>query len=213
MNSENAARMIRTRLKTRFIIRGALTLLVLHATGAYASPRPQPKHFDARGGFFVQADLDAGGDEVEWEDRFENGELVERGDTAAGFGAQLLVGAFYRPWSALPVELYLGGGYKFSELFPSEGDEGKFDRWVGEFKVQYRFTDRWFAGAGVVKHWDIKMMAGSDSEVRFEPATGFVVEGGWNWLGLHVTSMKYESRLGGPKIDASSIGLRFLNRF
>jgi hypothetical protein len=206
--------MVRTSRKTRLVWGGALTLFVLHATSVFASPRPQPKHFDARGGFFVQADLDAGGDEVEWEERFENGELIERGDTAAGFGAQLLVGAFYRPWSALPVELYLGGGYKFSQLFPSEGEEGNFDRWVGEFKVQYRFTDRWFAGAGIVNHWGIRMKRGNfEPELRFNSAAGFVVEGGWNWLGLHVTSMKYESRLGGPKIDASSIGLRFLNRF
>jgi len=45
-------------------------------------------------------------------------------------------------------------------------------------------------------------------DVEFDDATGFSVEAGWKWIGLHYTQLDYSSELY-EDADAGSIGVRF----
>jgi hypothetical protein len=191
-------------------------LLAVFVTHAHARPDAKPRHFGERGGFFAQLDLDVGGDDIVREIVTDtlSGPHVETERTSMGDGPQLILGAFYRPWQSLPIELYFGVGGKFSAVLPSE--EGDMWRYVGEFKAQYRFTDRWFLGGGIVHHRDMEISRGGSADPDdhpFKPATGFFLEGGWNYLAVHVTQMKYKPKLGGPSLDANTIGIRIINRF
>jgi hypothetical protein len=197
--------------RSRLVRCGVLALLALCATSVYARPGAEPRHFNLRGGFFAQVDFDVGGDDVVYDDRFE----IE--DTSTGEGEQILLGMFYRPWKAKPIEIYVGGGIKSAHIIPCGncpgGNNGQMDRWVLEIKGQYRFTPRLFVGAGLVHHGDITLARWEQPDLRFKPATGLFVEGGWSFLGLHATYMEYKPKLGGPSIDASTVGARFLIRF
>ena len=44
-------------------------------------------------------------------------------------------------------------------------------------------------------------------DIEFDDATGFTVEAGWKWIGLHVTTMDYS--VDGFDADAGNIGVRF----
>jgi hypothetical protein len=49
-------------------------------------------------------------------------------------------------------------------------------------------------------------------DLEFDDASGFTVEFGWKWIGLHYTKIEYSS-LGFEDADASNIGIRFTGRF
>jgi hypothetical protein len=188
----------------------AAACIAFCATTAFAQSGAEPRHFNHRGGFFAQLDIDLGGDKVVFDE--ENGIR----DRSTGEGEQIIVGGFYQPWQSRPVEIYLGGGIKRAHLIPCGncvGEVGWFDRSVLEVRAQYRFTPRWYAGGGVVHHWDIWLQRAPEANLRFKPATGILIEGGWSYLGLHATYMEYKPRLGGRSIDASSVGIRMLFRF
>jgi hypothetical protein len=184
-------------------------LIALCASAAYAQSGAEPRHFDHRGGFFVQGDFDIGGDKVIYDE--ENGVDYRR----TGEGEQFVVGGFYQPWKGKPVEIYVGGGIKRAHVFPCGncvGELALFDRKVVEVRAQYRFTPRWYVGGGLVHHWGISLDRYPEDDLGFKPATGILVEGGWSFLGLHATYMEYKPRLGGRSIDAATVGARFLFR-
>jgi hypothetical protein len=190
----------------------AVLLMVFVASQVQAKPRPGPRHFNERGGFFAQVDFDVGGDDVVYDSRYG---ISER---STGEGEQVLLGMFYQPWARQPIELYLGGGIKYAHIVPVRGGGlggGDFSRKVVDFKAQYRFSPRLFAGAGLTHHASIDLTRADavGADLRFKGATGLTVEAGWSFLGLHATYMKYKPEGGGPSIDASSVGARFLLRF
>jgi hypothetical protein len=45
-------------------------------------------------------------------------------------------------------------------------------------------------------------------DIEFDDATGFSVEVGWKWIGLHVTQLDYSSEFY-EDADAGHVGLRF----
>jgi hypothetical protein len=79
---------------------------------------------------------------------------------------------------------------------------------VLQLNAVYRHSSDWYFGAGWEHHLSPKLDGdGFFEDIGFDDATGFTVEVGWRWLGLHYTKIDY-SAPGYQDADAGHIGLR-----
>ncbi len=157
-----------------------------------------------RGGFLMNFDLDYGGDDLVTLS-FEDGDTQ---NVKAGQGVSLALGGWYRPSDSLPLELQGALGYKYVTTAASNADI-KVTRTTLQLNAVYRFENDWYASAGLLRHMGPKLDGdGWFEDVEFDDATGFNVEFGWKWVGLHLTSIDYSAD-GYEDADAGSIGVRF----
>ena len=175
---------------------------------AGAQSRPMVGVSGSRVGFELQSDFDFGGDDLATVS-FTNGRSQ---DVKAGQGVVLSVGAHFRPVDTTPFDLQALVGYKYVTTAASNADI-KVTRVVLQLIGDYQFNNGAYLGAGVVQHSGTKLDGdGFFRNVEFDDATGFVVESGWRWVGLHYTNIKYGNAFV-KNIDASHVGLRFTFRF
>lgn len=156
-----------------------------------------------RGGFLLNLDLDYGGDDLVTLS-FEGGGSQK---VKAGQGVAFALGGWYRPSENLPLEIQGALGYKYVTTAADNADIN-LSRTTLQVNAVYRFENDWYLGAGIVRHMSPKLDGdGWFQDVHFDDATGFAVEVGWKWIGLHVTTMDYS--VDGFDADAGNVGLRF----
>jgi opacity protein-like surface antigen len=161
-----------------------------------------------RGGFLAQLDFDYGGDDVATLS-FTNGDTQ---NIKAGQGIAVGVGGYFRPVESAPFELQGIIGYKVV-FNASDNADIKMTRTTFQLNGIYRFANNWYAGGGYTMHMSPELDGdGFFEDVQFDDASGFTVEFGWKWIGLHYTSMEYSSP-GFEDADASHFGIRFTGRF
>lgn len=161
-----------------------------------------------RGGFLVQSDIEFGGDTVATVD-FENGDSQ---NVHAGQGISLGVGGYLRPSKSVPVEIAAVVGYKYVTTAANNADI-HMSRTVIKLNATYWFENGWFITGGLTHHISPELDGdGFFSNVPFDDATGFSAEGGWRWIALRYTNIKYKFP-GFQDTDASSVGLSFTYRF
>jgi hypothetical protein len=149
-------------------------------------------------------DLDYGGDDLVTLS-FEDGDTQ---NVKAGQGFAVALGGWYRPAENLPIELQAALGYKVVFTAASNADI-KVTRTTLQLNGLYRFTNGWYCGAGLVRHMGPKLDGdGWFEDIEFDDATGFTVELGWKWVGLHFTRMDYSAD-GFEDADAGNVGVRF----
>jgi hypothetical protein len=178
---------------------------ILSALLALCAAAALPAHAQVpgRAGWLLDLDLDFGGDDLATVS-FTDGESQ---DIKAGQGIQLGVGGYFRPKPTVPFELQGIVGYKFVTTAATNADI-RVTRTVLQFNAVYRHASDWYLGAGLEHHLGPKLDGdGFFEDIEFDDATGFTVEIGWRWLGLHYTTMEY-SAPGYEDADAGHIGLR-----
>jgi hypothetical protein len=163
-----------------------------------------PSKVRARGGLALQLDASAGGDEIT-SDTVPPYTL----DSNLGDGMTLSLGGFYRPSESKPWELQAFIGYKRAWFIPmaAPGYEGDISRWVVQLLANYHYENKWYFGGGLTYHANPRLGHNMGADIEFDSAVGATVEGGWSWLGMQCTYIKYGS------LDASNCGVRFTWRF
>jgi hypothetical protein len=157
-----------------------------------------------RGGWLLNMDLDFGGDDLATVS-FEDGESQ---DVKAGQGIHIGVGGWFRPMNDVPFELQGILGYKFVTTAASNADIG-VARTTLQLNGIYRFSNAWYLGGGITRHMGPELDGdGFFEDISFDDATGFTMEAGWKWIGLHYTRMDYSAD-GYQDADASHFGVRF----
>ena len=187
-------------------------LLVMAAIAAApvagAQARPMPGDSGNRFGFAVQTDLDFGGDDLATVS-FKNGKSQ---DVKAGQGVTVSAGVHFRPVDTTPFDVQALVGYKYVTTAASNADI-TVTRVVLQLVGDYQFDNGVYLGGGVVQHSGTKLDGdGFFRNVDFDDATGFVLESGWRWVGLHYTNIKYRNNFV-KNVDASHVGVRFMFRF
>lgn len=181
----------------------ALAAALTCATSAAQADEPVK-----RGGFLAQLDLDYGGDDLATLS-FTNGETQ---NIKAGQGIAIGVGGYFRPVESTPFELQGILGYKVV-FNASDNADIKVTRTTLQLNGIYRFANDWYAGGGYTMHMSPELDGdGFFEDVQFDDASGFTVEFGWKWIGLHYTTMDYSSP-GFEDADASHFGIRFTGKF
>jgi len=187
----------------KFVCAAALTAALMSAAPAAQAAEPVK-----RGGFLGQLDLDFGGDDVATLS-FTNGDTQ---NVKAGQGLGLGVGGWFRPVESVPFELQGILGYKVVWT-AAENADIKMTRTTLQLNGIYRFANDWYAGGGYTMHMSPELDGdGFFEDFEFDDASGFTVEFGWKWIGLHYTKIEYSSP-GFQDADASNIGIRFTGRF
>ncbi len=187
-------------------------LLVMAAIAAApvagAQARPMPGDSGNRFGFAVQTDLDFGGDDLATVS-FKNGKSQ---DVKAGQGVTVSAGVHFRPVDTTPFDVQALVGYKYVTTAASNADI-TVTRVVLQLVGDYQFDNGVYLGGGVVQHSGTRLDGdGFFRNVDFDDATGFVLESGWRWVGLHYTNIKYRNNFV-KNVDASHVGVRFMFRF
>lgn len=163
-----------------------------------------PPHF----GFVVQAGLDYGGDKlvtVHYYDRYYDYDE----DVRAGTGISAAAGVHFKPSLYSPVDVRLTAGYKYDGTYSRDANI-YFDRITAELVGDYRFYKGFFAGAGVIEHFNPKLHGdGYAPDIRFGNATGFTVEAGWRFVALSYHYINYKADGYDGHADGSSIGVLF----
>jgi opacity protein-like surface antigen len=186
----------------KFVCAAAYAAALMCATSAAQSAEPVK-----RGGFLAQLDFDYGGDDLATLS-FTNGETQ---NIKAGQGVAFGVGGYFRPVESAPFELQGILGYKVV-FNASDNADIKVTRTMLQLNGIYRFANDWYAGGGYTMHMSPELDGdGFFEDIAFDDASGFTVEFGWKWIGLHYTSMDYSSP-GFEDADASHIGIRFTYR-
>jgi hypothetical protein len=68
-------------------------------------------------------------------------------------------------------------------------------------------------GGGLIRHSGTELDGdGFFRDIELDDATGFTVQAGWRWVGLHYTRIEYENNFI-REVDASHVGLRFNFKF
>lgn len=159
-------------------------------------------------GLVLQADLDYGGDDLATVS-FTNGESQ---DVKAGQGIVVSGGVHFRPSGEVPFDIQTLVGYKYVTTAASNADI-KVTRVVFQVLGDYQFDNGVYLGGGVVRHTGTKLDGdGFFRDIDFDDATGYTIESGWRWVGLHYTHIEYENNFV-KKVDASHVGLRFSFKF
>lgn len=185
----------------------ALTML----SAGFASSTHAKDATNQHGHFGWQADArgEFGGDELA-KVYFTNGGSQS---LKAGQGFGFNVGGHYR-FANSPFDLSATIGLKYATTAASNADI-KATRMVLEFLGTYFVTDDWWLSAGPVLHKSIKLDGdGYFEDVNFDDASGVTFKGGWRWIGLQYTNIKYKASA--PFVgtaDASSIGVVLVGRF
>jgi len=188
---------------TARILVSLLALVAGTAAHAQDAAARQPK----RWGGALQIDLSSGGDDLH--------DLGSDTNMTLGQGLTLSGGVFFRPVDHSNFELQILAGFKDAEPLPVVG--GPFtdvSRWVFQVLADYRSTDKWFVGGGLVLHGNPKVWSDfvGDPDIHFDDAVGAVIEGGWNWVGLQCTYIQYHNASVGT-FDGSNCGVRFTFHF
>jgi hypothetical protein len=186
-----------------------LIMAAIAATSvAGAQARPMPGDSGNRVGFAVQTDLDFGGDNLATVS-FKNGKSQ---DVKAGQGVTVSAGVHFRPVDTTPFDVQALVGYKYVTTAASNADI-TVTRVVLQLVGDYQFDNGVYLGGGVVQHSGTRLDGdGFFRNVDFDDATGFVLESGWRWVGLHYTNIKYRNNFV-KNVDASHVGVRFMFRF
>jgi hypothetical protein len=184
------------------LVLAVFTLLLSGMCGA------QAQDGGPRGGFMTQLDLDFGGDDLATVS-FEDGDSQ---DIEAGQGVTFSVGGWFRPVASSPFEVQALLGYKYTTT-AAENADINVSRVVLALNGVYRFDNGAYLSAGLTHHASPELDGdGFFEDIPFDDATGFRMEVGWRWIGLHYTSMEYSSTFY-ENVDASSIGLSLTYRF
>jgi len=158
-------------------------------------------------GFVISGALEFGGDKVATV-------VYTDGSTQsvnAGQGVSLSIGGHYR-FSSLPIDIMATAGYKYVTTKASNANI-YISRVVPALQVSYWFTDSWWAGVGPTWHTNNEFRGGQFVQnLKFDSAMGETVQGGWRWVALSYTNMKYKDQFGN-KYDASNFGVVFIGRF
>ena len=186
----------------RFLMAAAVAAALFGGAGAHA------QETGARGGFLTQLDLDFGGDDIATVD-FDDGDSQ---DLRAGQGVALSLGGWFKPVASSPFEIQALVGYKFVGT-AAENADINVSRVVLALNGVYRFGNGAWLAAGLSHHASPELDGdGFFEDIPFDDATGFRLEAGWKWIGLHYTKMEYSSTFY-EDVDASSIGLSLTYRF
>jgi hypothetical protein len=186
----------------------APALLLLSGPVAAAHGNSAPGASGGRVGFMVQTDFDFGGDDLLTVD-FTNGKSQ---DVKAGQGIVFSGGLHFRPVASTPFDVQALVGYKYVTTAASNADI-TFTRVVLQLLGDYQFDNGVYLGGGLVQHTNAKLDGdGYFRNVEFDDATGYSIETGWRWVGLHYTHIEYKNAFVG-KIDGSHVGLRVNYKF
>jgi len=158
-------------------------------------------------GFVVSGAFEFGGDKVATV-------VYTDGSTQsvnAGQGLTLSIGGHYR-FSSLPIDIMATAGYKYVTSKASNANI-YIGRVVPALQVSYWFTDSWWAGVGPTWHANNEFRGGQFVQnLKFDTAMGATIQGGWRWVALSYTNMKYKDQFDN-KYDASNFGLALIGRF
>jgi hypothetical protein len=186
----------------------APAILLLAGTTTIAQGRTPPGVSGNQFGLMVQTDLDYGGDDLATVS-FTNGKSQ---DVKAGQGVVVSGGLHFRPDDSTPFDVQALIGFKYVTTAASNADIN-VTRAVFQLLGDYQFSSGWYLGGGVVRHSGTKLDGdGFFRDVEFDDATGFTVESGWRWVGLHYTHIEYKNDFVSG-VDASSVGIRVNYRF
>jgi hypothetical protein len=186
----------------------APTILILAGPVAAAEGSSPRGVAGERVGLMFQTDLDIGGDDLATVS-FTNGESQ---DIKAGQGIVVSGGLHFRPIDSTPFDVQGLVGYKYVTTAATNADI-KVTRVVLQLLGDYQFNNGVYLGGGLVRHTGTKLDGdGFFRNIEFDDATGFTIESGWRWIGLHYTHIEYENDFV-RNVDASHVGLRFNFRF
>lgn len=166
-------------------------------------------------GFIVQGTLEYGGDELarlyyyrDYGYRHDR-DCCDEQKIRAGSGGSLSAGVHFKPSEYSPWDLRLTGGYKYVGSYADNADV-YVDRIIAEAVADYRFYKGFFAGAGVIEHFNPKLHGdGYVPDIDFNAATGFTAEAGWRWVALTYRYINYRADGYDGHADASSLGVLF----
>jgi hypothetical protein len=192
------------------LTRAALAAALL-ATASQSMAQQPSRDFGARGGFLAQMDADFGGDKIATVEYEDDGDYYEQ-DVRAGQGLAFSVGGYFRPVESSAFEIQASFGYKFVTTAGADADIN-VSRTMLQIGAFHRLDNGVYFGGSLVNHINPKLDGdGWFENVDFDDATGFGVEAGWRWIGLHYTKIDYSSTLY-EDVDASHFGIRFTYRF
>jgi hypothetical protein len=183
----------------------ACAAVLAASTAALAAMAPvHAEEVGKRGGFLLNLDLDYGGDDVVTVS-FEDGDSQ---NVKAGQGIAFGIGGWYQPMDNVPLEIQAAIGYKYVTTAATNADI-KVTRTTLQLGGVYRFENDWYVGGSLLRHMGPELDGdGFFEDIEFDDATGFQMEVGWKWIGLHYTNMEYSAD-GFEDADASNLGLRF----
>jgi hypothetical protein len=155
----------------------------------------------------LQVEVSTGGDDL-WNDE------IQYSKSNLGEGLTPSIGLMYRPMENSAFELQGFLGYKLMTYPVYVGPEVSTERTVLQLLANYPFHSQWYVGGGLVLHSgaEFEVVEPGGDHVEFDDAVGFMVQGGWNWVGLQCTWMDYKSETFGT-FDASHCGVRFTWHF
>ena len=183
-------------------------ILLLAGSARLAQGRTPPGVSGNRVGLMVQTDFDYGGDDLATVN-FTNGKSQ---DVKAGQGLVVSGGLHFRPVDSTPFDVQALVGYKYVTTAASNADI-TVTRAVFQLLGDYQFDNGWYLGGGVVQHAGTKLDGdGFFRDVEFDDATGYTIESGWRWVGLHYTHIEYKNDFVSG-VDAGSIGIRVNYKF
>ena len=186
------------------ILATLLALVASAAAQAQDATAQQPK----RWGGALQIDLSRGGDNL-------RDAVGQDSDITLGQGLTLSGGVFFRPVEHSNFEMQVLAGFKGAAPLPvTVGPYSDVTRWVFQVLADYRSSDKWFLGGGLVLHGNPKVLSDFQGEpdIHFDDALGALIEGGWNWVGLQCTYIQYHNSDFGT-LDGSNCGVRFTFHF
>jgi hypothetical protein len=129
----------------------------------------------------------------------------------AGQGLTLSVGGHYK-FSSIPLDIMATAGYKYVTTRASNANI-YISRVVPALQVSYWFTDSWWVGLGPTWHTNNEFRGGQiATNLKFDTAMGATLQGGWKFVALSYTNIKYKDQYG-FKYDASNFGIALIGRF
>lgn len=183
-------------------------VLILAGPVAAAQGNSLPGVTGNRVGLMVQTDLDYGGDNLVTVD-FTNGKSQ---NVKAGQGIVVSGGLHFRPSDRTPFDVQALVGFKYATTAARNADIN-VTRVVLQLLGDYQFNNGWYLGGGLVQHTGTKLDGdGYFRNIEFDDATGFTIESGWRWVGLHYTHIEYKNKFI-SNVDASNVGVRINFRF
>jgi len=161
-----------------------------------------------RVGLVAEADIEYGlGDDIRG--FYSDGTPTK---VSAGQGTTLALGAHYKP-AQLPVDFAATVGYKFNGIDDRDSDLGLY-RYVLKLTATYELPQRFYVDAGPVIHFNTKLRGdGLVPDIPFDNAVGVTFGGGWRFVGVSYTYIRYSSSRPSLDLDASNIGIDLTFKF
>lgn len=159
-------------------------------------------------GLVAEADLDYGlGDDIR--SLYADG---TRTRVSTGQGVTLSLGAHYRSVQ-LPVDFAATVGYKFEGIDDRDSDLGLY-RWVLKFTGTYDLPQRFYVDAGPVLNLGTTLRGyGLVPDIPFDNSIGFTFGGGWRFVGVSYTYIRYTSSRPSLNLDGSNIGINLIFKY